>query len=302
MNQSLHARLIFRRLLMSNFFKLLIPPIIPAFLLKLRQHQLNQVETTTSKEKHFKPSENLQWCMIDAGPLEGRFMYLDPEGPAYQKTVLDGTYDKFIYDYLDETRWNGSIIYDIGGHVGYHTLCFSTLVNPEGRVFCFEPHPFHLERIKINLSRNSDLEEYVKIMPIASSNSKGKIELFVLDNIEEGGSSASFIANASTHYPLEHYKWFHPVEVEQDTIDNLVSKDAISPPELIKIDVEGAESLVIEGALETINLHHPLIIVEVHNAPNMFNLTRLLSPLGYSQRLLEEENTRCFIAFEPPNQ
>lgn len=287
---------------MSNFFRLLIPPIIPAFLSKLRQHQLHQVETTISKERHTKPTENLQWCVVQDGPLVGRSLYMDPEGPAYQKTVLGGTYDKFIYDYLTEMNWSGRVIYDIGGHVGYHTLCFSTLVKSNGRVFCFEPHPLHLERIKVNFSHNSDIEEHVKIMPIALSNSKGKIELFVLDNIEEGGSSASFIANASTHYPLEHYKWFHPVEVEQDTIDNLVSKNAISPPELIKIDVEGAESLVVEGALETIKLHHPLIIVEVHNAPNMFNLTRLLSPLGYSQRLLEEENTRCFIAFEPPNQ
>ena len=195
--------------------------------------------------------------------------------------------------------WNGKVVYDIGAHIGYHSLCFAELVKTDGKVYSFEPHPKHIERIKLNLSHNKDLMSIIQLMPFALSNREGTIELFCLNNIEKGDSSASFINDASTHYPREHYKWFKPIVVEQTTIDELIYQDICIPPDLLKIDVEGAESLVIEGAIKTIEIHRPLIVVEVHNAPNMFHLINTLQALEYNFQLLEEIDTRCFIAFIP---
>jgi FkbM family methyltransferase len=281
---------------MNNKLRSFIPPIVLLAARKMAEALRLRKATTVDASEAI---ENLRWCPIQSGPLVGRSLYMNPEARAYQGTMLQGTFDRFLFDYIDRTNWSGKVIYDIGAHIGYHTLNFAHRVGLEGRVFSFEPHPLHLERLKVNLSRNTDLAARVTLMPIAVSNNAGYLEFFCTESVEGGGSSASFIEGASTPFPRSNYTQYQAIQVEAARLDDLVTAGRCLPPDLMKIDVEGAESLVIEGALDTLRKYKPIILMEVHSLPNMLHVTTLLLPLGYSFDLLKEEDRRCFVAAEP---
>jgi hypothetical protein len=88
--------------------------------------------------------------------------------------------------------------------------------------------------------------------------------------------------------------------VPQDTIDNLINTGKMLPPDLLKIDVEGAEQLVLAGAVKTINKYHPRIIVEFHSMYSTYSCMNQLKELGYSTEILKQEpDGRIMIIAEP---
>jgi len=68
-------------------------------------------------------------------------------------------------------------------------------------------------------------------------------------------------------------------------------------PFLIKIDVEGAEHLVLEGGKKFIKQYKPIILLEIHSIFNMMKCYEFFSDLNYKLELLQQEpDGRCFIA------
>ena len=98
-----------------------------------------------------------RWCIFTGGRLAGRPFLCNPDAEEYQSMMLEGVFDDFLFKQVDKSDWSGKVIYDIGSHVGYHVLNFAERVGPNGKIFAFEPHPLHRERIVQNLSRNKDL-------------------------------------------------------------------------------------------------------------------------------------------------
>ena len=76
-------------------------------------------------------------------------------------------------------------------------------------------------------------------------------------------------------------------------------------PSIIKIDVEGAESLVLEGAVELLSKYKPLLLIEVNNITQMFYVQKRLLKIGYNLEILDKEHTslsRCFIIASHPEK
>jgi len=69
--------------------------------------------------------------------------------------------------------------------------------------------------------------------------------------------------------------------VPTDSIDNLIDKKLIEPPNIIKIDVEGAELDVLHGAGHTIQKDHPTIFVAIDNHDNKDYIYDFLKDMGY---------------------
>lgn len=273
-----------------------IPPIVLDVAHRLKQPRPQPSPPIVASIEDF---DQLQWCPIVNGPLAGRLVFMNPNAPAYQLEMLQGVFDRSVFEYIDRFQWPGKVVYDIGAHIGYYTLNFAQRVGPEGRVYAFEPHLTHRERIEKNLSRNSDLALRVILLPVAVGNQNGTLDLFCTEGVESGGSSASFIEGASTPFPRSKYEQYRPISVNVVRLDDLVQSHRCLPPDLVKIDVEGAESLVVEGAMDTLTKYHPLIVMEVHSLSNMMAVTTMLLGIGYSLRILEEEDRRCFVAVEP---
>lgn len=166
-----------------NIIRLLMPPLVVQAMRRLEEVLLRGKGKSTGAISEI---ENAEWCQIKKGPLEGRWLFMNRHAKAYQESMLQGTFDQFLFDYIDRKDWSDKTIYDIGAHIGYHTLNFGHRVGPSGKVFAFEPHTKHVERIRVNLSRNADLAGRITLMPIAVTSRLGTVQLYCTDSLVGG--------------------------------------------------------------------------------------------------------------------
>lgn len=162
----------------------------------------------------------------------------------------------------------GAVMYDIGANIGFFSLLGARLTGPEpGHVYAFEPAPVNAEAIQVNAARN----EFPNITVIAKAvgEAPGRVRLQLVDDAAWSRLEAYGV------HPLTE----DVLEVEQVTIDELLATGDIRPPQLVKIDVEGAELAVLEGMRSTIAAHQPAIICELHDTNREF--VAAMDALGY---------------------
>lgn len=246
----------------------------------------------------FEKPTPLKEISILKGDLAGFKLKLSGEGD-WQKEMIDGNYDQELFSCVSKMSLDGKVVYDIGSHIGYHSLAFATYVGPRGHVYSFEPNPANIERTQEVLELNHDRDLNITPLNLALSNKVGTIEFLSTSNVENGTSTGGFIETAKTIWPKHVFvekTGFTSSLVQTDTIDNLVKNKKILPPDFMKIDVEGAEQLVLAGAGKTITKHHPIIIVEFHSIHSTYACMELFNSYGYETKVLkEEEDGRIMI-------
>jgi FkbM family methyltransferase len=163
---------------------------------------------------------------------------------------------------LEKTIPEGSVVFDLGAHVGFYTLLSSVLVGPKGRVFAFEPMPTNLFYLKEHLSVNRITN--VTVIEAAVSDSSG------VTYFEEG--SSSFQGRISSQGKLQ---------VKTVGLDELIARGEIPTPDYIKIDVEGAEMQVFSGAKSMLANAHPTIFLATHGNDVHHQCCEFLTSLGY---------------------
>jgi FkbM family methyltransferase len=165
----------------------------------------------------------------------------------------------------------GMTVFDIGAHVGFYTLLMSRAVGDSGKVFAFEPWPANitdcLAHVRMNRMAN------VVVVPAAVGNTHG------LASFASGQSSSTGkIADSDT-----------AVRVACLTLDDLLVTDRFPVPDVIKIDVEGAESQVLEGARKLLRHHATTWFVALHSSDQKQACLRLLADAGYAVSALNGE-------------
>lgn len=158
-------------------------------------------------------------------------------------------FSKFIH--------KNSVIFDIGANTGIYSL-ISGIITVEGQVYSFEPNPVNLKRLKKNIELNSS--KNITVIPKAVGGDQKKISFTVLkEDVLSDTSSAIESFSKNTYSGTLEWK---NIEVEQITLDSFCEDNKIEKVDLIKIDVEGYEVSVLEGAIDTIRKHKPLILLE----------------------------------------
>ena len=163
---------------------------------------------------------------------------------------------------FEKTIIEGSIVFDIGAHVGFYTILASVLSGTCGRVFAFEPLPQNLLYLKKHLRLNHITN--VSIIEAAVSDCNGVIFF------KEGTST-------STGYISQQGQ----MKVKTVSLDSLISRGEIPVPSHIKIDVEGAEVLVLSGAKSILAKYNPIIFLATHGFDKRQQCRQLLNSLGY---------------------
>ena len=178
-----------------------------------------------------------------------------------------GSYEYDKQQLFQKTISEGNVVFDIGAHVGFYTLLSSSLVGQSGKVFAFEPLPRNLSYLKQHLTLNHT--ENVKLIEAAVSNTCD-VAYFDLssDNLRQ-----SYIGKLSTQGKLQ---------VRTVSLDTLVEQGEIVPPTHMKIDVEGAEVLVLIGAKKILSEAHPTIFLATHGSDVHQQCCELLLSLNYS--------------------
>jgi len=161
----------------------------------------------------------------------------------------------------------GSVCFDIGAQAGYHTLYAATMVGPSGRVFAFEPAPKNIANIKKHVAMNHLTN--VSVVEAAVSN---------VDGVSHFDFGISAVAG--------HLATNGGIVVRTITLDHEIDCGALPEPDYIKIDAEGAELSILEGARNMLARRHPTLSVETHQWLPEFPTVRqaciqFLSRLGY---------------------
>ena len=169
-------------------------------------------------------------------------------------------YKQRIFEKMVKER---SVVYDIGAHVGFYTLLASVLVGENGKVYAFEPNPRNLDYLKRHLAINGVTN--VEVMECAVSDKDGY---------------ASF--DIDKRHDLGHISDSGSFKVKICTLDSLVFSKKILPPNFIKIDVEGAEFQVLNGAKEILKKFSPVLILDIHSPEIGKRCIELLTPFDYS--------------------
>lgn len=231
-------------------------------------------------------------------------MLLNLSAPAFwHKKMMEGCYDSFIYDTLAKlVPIKDAIVWDVGAHIGYHSLAFAALVGPSGHVVAFEPNPHNIERLRQHLERNTDLEERITLMTCALGNVNGEADFVFSPEIDNGSSSGSHLSQAFVPQKPQSYQSFSQQKVPVVTADTLLRDKRVPAPSIIKIDVEGAESLVLAGAKHLLGNLRPVLLIEVHHITAMHDTLNILLRLGYHTNIVGEapnSSSRCFIVAQP---
>jgi FkbM family methyltransferase len=163
---------------------------------------------------------------------------------------------------FEKTVRRGSVVFDLGGNVGYYALMASALAGPEGRVFTFEPLPRNLRYLKEHLRINR--VENVTV-----------VEAVVADR----GGTAQFGESTSTS--KGHIDPQGALTVRTVALDDLIAHGELPRPDLLKIDIEGAEILALRGAEKTLAAAHPVIFLSTHGSGVHKQCCEFLQSLGY---------------------
>lgn len=157
-----------------------------------------------------------------------------------------------VYELIAARLTPGMIFIDAGAWIGQFTLCAARRVGPDGRVLSFEPDPIARRYLKKHLEWNQ-AEAITDIFPVALGDHDGESDFFLL---------GSGLQSSNSIIPEDLVRQ-DKIKVPIATIDSVVERTGTAP-DLIKIDVEGAEARVIRGAAQTIRTHKPWIVCSLH--------------------------------------
>jgi FkbM family methyltransferase len=164
----------------------------------------------------------------------------------------------------------GSVFYDVGANVGFFSLLAARLSGSEGRVISFEPIDENLSKLGENVRRNQFSN--VRIIPIALGAANGE-RTFQLSESPTWGKFKGVAQEVPNKYVRD-------IAVQVRRLDDLVSAESLPPPDFIKVDVEGAEREVIDGARDTLLRYGPILMIELHGTNEA--LVLILGELGYA--------------------
>ncbi len=176
-------------------------------------------------------------------------------------------FERFLLDLADSLA-PGMIVWDLGANVG--AFAVPAAHRTGAKVVAIEPDPFLLGLLEQTCSANPDLD--IEIVPAAVSDAKGDAELAV------AGRGRACNALSAGHLPQDHGTSRGHITVPTTTLDDLLALHP--PPDLLKIDIEGAELLALAGAERMLNVARPKICIEVRDETRR-EVERRLEAAGY---------------------
>ena len=230
------------------------------------------------------------------GSLSGRHVFklddfeieLDSRDRTIAKNLeLYGQYEEYIANTLKSAAIPGTMVIDVGANVGLHAIPLAQKIGNRGQVIAFEPDPDNYRLLCNNIERNGltnitthrlglSFEQGTALLYQSTAN-RGSLSMR-RENVQDWGEQT-----------------LEPVEIRLEVADQIL-QDSTRPISLIKIDVEGAEPLVIRGMKNTLkqNPDAKLIFEFWPRLIQQFDIDPLeflheLEQEGYSLKLIDEE-------------
>ena len=212
---------------------------------------------------------------IKEGPAKGLVFPLQlPQDKLY----WTGLWEKEFVERLARGVRPGQVCLDVGSYHGYFAGVMA--VNGAGAVHCFEPNPENLQKLDRLARINSNLP--LRIHRLALGDRDGETEFVLMAEDTMGKLAASEFKTARASGAR--------FKVRVARLDTLVQRGEVPLPDLIKVDVEGAEKMFLEGAMNSLRAKRPLVLLEYHSGPLARACAEILEGLGYQIEWLETES------------
>lgn len=223
--------------------------------------------------------------ILDMPEFEGRFA-CSPRSHLFRRVLLHDGYETEIAARFRDLVDPGRDVVDVGANIGFYTVLAARHLD-RGKVLALEPVTAARARLEENCAANAVIGK-VEILAAALAEAPGTAEIALVEGCEEYSALDGII------HPAVEGRAQRSESVAVDTLDRLVERHSLSPG-LVKIDVEGAEMRVIEGARETIGRHRPVLLVELADAL----LRNAGSSAGELLKAFDELGYRCENASDP---
>jgi len=195
--------------------------------------------------------------------------------PRREKFYWSGAFEEAVQGALADELGPGQTFWDVGAHAGFFSLAAARLVGPSGRVVSFEPAPANRARLERAIESNGFGNIEVEPRALAGADEDGFLHA-------HGSTSMWTLVPA--------LGGAGGVAVTCATIDTLASE--LGAPDLIKLDVEGAELDVLAGGVRLLESRRTKVILELPGNEAPTELRALLPsytarPLGSRHWLVE---------------
>ncbi len=203
-----------------------------------------------------------------AAPVFGgaRLLWIDLSDRYVSLGCLQDQYEIAESRFMRGVLKPGDAFVDVGANVGWYTMLASTIIGDRGHIYAFEPRRPIVDYLRRTVALNG-LEKLITVYPIGLSN-ESTSETLMWSAGSTNGGGASFARDDTSAEMV-----YQAIEVQ--SLDNL----ALDHVDVIKIDVEGAEPLVVEGAKATIERDRPIILTEI--LPSQLKRVSQCSPQPY---------------------
>lgn len=205
-----------------------------------------------------------------------------------RKGFVFGTWETKVVEAICRLVQPGQVALDIGAHVGYFTLLLAKQVGPSGRVMAFEPNPRIFEILQENVTLNGYRNVTLDNTAVADRTGTGTLTLYRRLPLAGRDSTVPGAAPGAG------------IEVPMVRLD-----DYFAPPgvrvDFLKIDIEGAESLALDGMSGILQRDHPTLVIELHGVEARAEDHAAFAKLratGYRVSVLERLGNRAFILAE----
>jgi FkbM family methyltransferase len=183
--------------------------------------------------------------------FDGGLIHVDTRSSLEYHILFRGCHEPAISDLVRTVVTPGSVCLDVGANVGAHTLTLARAAGPDGRVIALEPHP----RLSERLRQNVRLNHYGNVTVVAAA-------LAATDGTAPFYGFADSAFRRETSSLLPDATAVEPMQVATITGATLTREYGLAACDFLKIDVEGAERLVLGELWPVIERHHPYLVFE----------------------------------------
>jgi FkbM family methyltransferase len=193
-----------------------------------------------------------KFLKIFAGPLKGYKWNTSSNYDYITGRYEDGETQQEISEWFKPE----SVFYDLGANVGYYSFFANQFIS-SGVIYAFEPIPVNAAIFQSHLKLNSKKikNQNIQLLPFAVSDKEQTVIFTNNSNLAEGNTYVKSSLHGTPSGTLE---------VKSYSIDSLV-ENGYRIPDIIKIDVEGAEYDVLLGAVKTLEQYKPKLLLATHD-------------------------------------
>ncbi|WP_164921534.1 FkbM family methyltransferase [Rhodopirellula baltica] len=213
--------------------------------------------------------------------------------PRCYRLQLDSDPDR-VFELLRELATDVSVVFDVGANFGITSLVADGAVRDGGTVVAFEPSAQNLKVLEFNM--NASAINPFRVERFCVGDHEGMTDFYLLGGDGMHTSNSLNFGQEAGH-EITHVKPDQTtiVQVPIRTLDAYCSNTGLVP-DVIKIDVEGAELQVLRGAYQTLLKHRPKLMIGVHpfwwpKEQQADELRLLLEELNYSSTKLDGSAT-----------